>query len=121
LAKQKEWGQPPSSKTIVSPGQLEARFRIKRSTEWIGYQAHLTETCDHDHPRLITQVETTVATFQDSKVTATIQEDLSQRELLPEIQFVNERYTETDLLVSSRLCFTFTEKCCFIPIFIKKS
>jgi len=98
----KKWGQPPSSKMIVSPGELEARFRIKRNTEWIGYQVHLTETCDHDHPRLITQVETTVATVHDSKVTATIQEDLSQRGLLPEIQLVDEGYTETDLLVSSR-------------------
>jgi transposase len=97
----KKWGQPPASKMIVSPEDLEARFRIKRSTEWVGYQVHLTETCEHNQPRLITQVETTVATVHDSKVTETIQDDLAQRGLLPEIHLVDEGYTETDLLVSS--------------------
>ena len=98
----KKWGQPPASKMIVSPEDLEARFRIKRKTEWIGYQVHLTETCHQDQPRLITQVETTVATVHDSKVTETIQDDLAARGLLPDKHLVDEGYTETDLLISGR-------------------
>jgi transposase len=97
----KTWGQPPASKMIVSPEDLEARFRIKRSTEWVGYQVHLTETCDQNQPRLITHVETTVATTHDSKVTETIQDNLAKRGLLPDMHLVDEGYTETDLLVSS--------------------
>ena len=32
----------------------------------MGYKVHLTETCDADHPDLITQVMTTPATTPDS-------------------------------------------------------
>jgi transposase len=98
----KKWGQPPSGKMIASTEDLEARYRVKRSTEWTGYQVHLTETCDKEHPRLITQVETTEATRHDSKVTAVIQDDLAARNLLPETQMVDEGYVETDLLVTSQ-------------------
>jgi len=87
---------------IASTEDLEARYRVKRSTEWTGYQVHLTETCGNEHPRLITQVETTEATKHDSKVTETIQNDLETRGLLPETQLVDQGYIETDLLVSSQ-------------------
>ena len=98
----KKWGQPPSGKMIASTEDLEARYRVKRSTEWTGYQVHLTETCDKEHPRLITQVETTEATKHDSKVTETIQNDLEARGLLPAMQMVDQGYLETNLLVSSQ-------------------
>jgi transposase len=55
----KKWGQPPSGKIIASPDDVDARYCVKRSTEWTGYKVHLTEACDPAHPRLITQVETT--------------------------------------------------------------
>lgn len=95
-------GQPPSGKMIASTEDLEARYRAKRSTEWTGYQVHLTETCDKEYPRLITQVETTEATKHDSKVTETIQKDLETRGLLPKMQMVDQGYIETNLLVSSQ-------------------
>lgn len=98
----KKWGQPPAGKMIASTEDLEAKYRVKRSTEWVGYQVHLTETCDKEHPRLITQVETTVASKHDSKVTRTIHADLAERELLPETHLVDEGYMETDLLVESQ-------------------
>ncbi len=98
----KKWGQPPAGKMITSTEDLEAKYRVKRSTEWTGYQVHLTETCDKEHPRLITQVETTEATKHDSKVTEKIQDDLATKELLPDMHLVDEGYTETDLLVSSQ-------------------
>jgi transposase len=87
---------------IASTQDLEAKYCAKRTTEWTGYKANLTETCDKAHPRLITQVETTVATKHDSEVTETIQDDLADRELLPETQIVDEGYMETDLLVNSQ-------------------
>jgi transposase len=97
-----KWGQPPAGKMIASTEDLEAKYRVKRSTEWTGYQVHLTETCAKEHPRLITQVETTVATKHDSKVTETIQDDLAARGLLPEIHMVDQGYLEADLLISSQ-------------------
>jgi transposase len=63
---------------------------------------HLTETCDKEHPRLITQVETTTATLHDVKVTERIQDELAARDLQPKTQIVDEGYVEIDLLVSSR-------------------
>jgi transposase len=98
----KKWGQPPAGKMIASTEDLEARYSVKRSMEWTGYKVHLTETCDQGQPRLITQVETTLATKHDTKVTQTIQEDLAARDLLPETHLVDEGYTEADLLVNSQ-------------------
>ncbi|MEO8613266.1 MAG: hypothetical protein ABI690_35575 [Chloroflexota bacterium] len=50
--------QPSAARFITSPHDLEARCSTKRDTTWIGYKAHLTETCDVDTPCLITNVET---------------------------------------------------------------
>ena len=98
----KEWGQPPAHLMIASPEDEEAKYSVKRSTEWIGYKVHFTETCDDEQPRLITQVETTPATTQDVKVTHIVQDDLEERDLLPQTHIVDEGYMETDLLVSSQ-------------------
>jgi transposase len=87
---------------IASTEDLEAKYCVKRSTEWTGYKVHLTETCATEHPRLITQVETTVATVHDVKVTETIQDDLAARGLKPDVQLIDMGYMETDLLVNSQ-------------------
>lgn len=97
-----KWGQPPAGQMISSPDDLEAHYCVKRSTEWTGYKAHLTETCDEAHPRLITQVETTPSTVHDSKLTAKIQAQLAKAGRLPEIQLVDEGYMEIELLLESR-------------------
>lgn len=97
-----QWGQPPAHQMIASPEDLEAKYCVKRATEWTGYKVHLTETCAAEHPRLITQVETIVATVHDVKVTETIQDNLVARGLAPESQFVDMGYIEADLLVSSQ-------------------
>src|SRR6266853_1313312 len=70
---------------IVSPYDPEARASRKRDTVWLGYKVHLTETCDQDPgcPHLITHVETTVATLQDTEVLAPIQEHLRAKEVAP--------------------------------------
>ena len=53
-------------------------------------------------PQLIVRVQTTVANVQDVEVTAPIQEDLAQHDLLPEDQVVDTGYVDADLLVSSQ-------------------
>ncbi len=100
--KQKKWGQPRSNQIIASPDDAEARYCIKRSTEWVGYKVHFTETCAEEHPRLITQVETTAATTHDVNMTEQIQDDLIAKGLEPETQLVDMGYMEADLLVSSQ-------------------
>jgi transposase len=67
--------QPPAAVRITSPYDLEARYSSKRETHWVGYKVHLTETCDADHPDLITQVMTTPATMQDRVMGPAIQQD----------------------------------------------
>ena len=66
-----------------------------------GYKLHLTETCDPEEPRLITQVTTTVATVPDGPVTETIQDDLIRRSLTPETHWVDAGYVSTDNLYQS--------------------
>jgi transposase len=74
---------PPAAQRINSPYDAQARYGTKRSTTWVGYKVHLSETCDDDLPHLITHVETASATGTDYGVLPTIQEDLAQRALGP--------------------------------------
>jgi transposase len=86
---------------IVSPYDQEARSSRKRETVWLGFKVHLTETCDQDPncPHLITHVETTVATLQDSDVLAPIQEHLRAKELAPAEHYVDQAYPSGPQLV----------------------
>lgn len=97
-----KWGQPPAGKMIGSPDDLEARYCVKRSTEWTGYKVHFTETCQAEYPRIITQVETTPSTVHDVKVTSKIQDNLAAKGRSPQIQLVDEGYMEIDLLLESQ-------------------
>lgn len=92
---------PPSSLMICSPYDAEARYGKKRSTEWTGYRAHLTETCDEALPHLITDVQTTPAPVSDFDMLPKIQADLAARELLPSEQLVDAGYVTAAHLVSS--------------------
>jgi transposase len=92
---------PGSAELIASPYDVEARWSTKRGMEWVGYQVHLTETCDPDTPHLITQVTTTPATTPDDQMLEPIHEKLAARELLPEEHLVDKGYTTAELLVSS--------------------
>jgi len=47
---------------IENPYDPEARFSIKRQTRWMGYKAHVSESCDDARPHLITSIVTTPAT-----------------------------------------------------------
>ncbi len=91
---------PPCAQQILSPYDTEARFGKKRTTEWVGYKAHLTETCDDDGPHFITHVETTVATTDDACVTEVIHTDLAARDLLPDEQFLDAGYMSAEHIVT---------------------
>jgi len=80
---------PPSAQLIRSPYDLEARFSRKRTTTWVGYKVHLSETCEADQPHLITQVATTVSTEADSTTLPQIQQGLAAQALLPSQQLVD--------------------------------
>jgi len=97
---------PPAELFISSPYDVEAHYAKKRSTSWVGYKVHLTETCDDDGPDLITNVETTTACTADGAVTGCIHERLKEHDLLPAIHLVDtgctQRVPDAELLVMSQ-------------------
>jgi transposase len=92
----------PAAKLYFSPYDLDASAATKRSTYWIGYKAHFTETCDEDLPHLLTQVSTTIAPIPDRHALPEIHAVLEQRELLPERHLVDAGYTDAEALVASQ-------------------
>jgi transposase len=95
-------GLPPAALFLSSPYDTEVHYAKKRSTSWIGYKVHLTETCDEGAPHLITHVETTSAPMADSDALAPIHRALAGKGLLPNVHLVDTGYTSADLLVASQ-------------------
>jgi len=95
-------GIPPSLLFISSPYDVDAHYAKKRTTEWVGYKVHLSESCDDNLPRLITHVETSSAPIADSDLTATIHDALAGKDLLPATHIVDAGYGSAPLLVSSK-------------------
>jgi transposase len=93
---------PPNSRLIQSPYDIEVRNRTKRSLNWTGYTAHLTETCDEDSPNLIVNVETTPATSADIKVLNQIHTHLDDKKLLPGEHLVDTGYVDGEHLHTSQ-------------------
>lgn len=93
---------PPGALRIRSIYDVEARHSIKRSTEWTGYKVHLTETCDEESPRLITNVETTEATSQDQTVVNDIHKALKRKGILPKQHIVDQGYMSAHLIATSQ-------------------
>ena len=75
---------PPSTIAIHSPYDVEAHYSSKRSVNWVGYKAHITEICDDDSPHFITNVQTTLSTVTDEAVVEPIHQALSEKSLTPE-------------------------------------
>lgn len=94
--------QPPSAQRIHTPYDPEARYSAKRETTWLGYKAHLTESCDDDAPHLITHVLTTPATTPDFEAPAPIHTALAAKELLPGEHLMDAGYVDAGLLVDSQ-------------------
>jgi transposase len=93
---------PPASMWIRSPYDDQARYCTKRSTDWVGYRTHITETCDAGHPHLITHVETTEATLQDCEIVDKIHGDLMANDLGPELHLVDAGYVDAENLADSQ-------------------
>ena len=93
---------PPATTFISSPHDLDAHYAKKRSTSWVGYKVHLTETCEDDLPHLITHVETSTAPVGDGEMIPRIHADLAEKDLLPSTHIVDAGYMDAALLVTSR-------------------
>ena len=78
-----------AARLFYSPYHLDASAARKRTTYWIGYKAHLSESCESDLPRLITQVTTTIGPIPDGQTLPDIHAVLDQRDLLPEQHIVD--------------------------------
>jgi transposase len=93
---------PPASLRSDSPHDTEARYGTKGIRHWVGYKVHVTETCDNNAPRLITNVETTIAPKYDVKMTEVIHQALDDKEQLPTEHFVDTGYIDVQLLTKSQ-------------------
>jgi transposase len=93
---------PPGAVFISSPHDADAHYARKRTTQWVGYKLHLTETCDRELPRLITNVETTAGPTADGEATPAIHAALKGRDLLPRVHLVDTGFLDAALLVASR-------------------
>ena len=69
---------PPAHQCMGSPYDRDARYSQNRSTQWVEYKVHLSESCDADLPHLMTNVEIRLDTPQDA-VTPQIHAALAQR------------------------------------------
>lgn len=91
-----------AARLFYSPYDLDASAAKKRSTYWIGYKVHFTETCDEDLPRLITHVATDIGPIPDREALPAIHATLDQQDLLPEQHLVDAGYVDAELLVASQ-------------------
>ena len=94
-------GVPTSLLMVASPYDPDVHDAKKRSTTWIGYKVHLTETCDEDRPHLITHVETMPAPVVDRDALQPIHRALAAKDLLPGKHLVDAGYVDADPLVVS--------------------
>jgi transposase len=99
----KEDGLPAAARFINSPYDPEAHYAKKRTTCWVGYKIHLTETCEQDMPHLITHVETTPGPMADGEVTASVHKALAKKSLLPSMHLVDSGYVDGPVLAASQL------------------
>ena len=93
---------PKAAEVTESPYDPEAKHSNKRGRVWVGYKVHLTETCDEQLPRLITNVHTTVATEQDVGSTTLIEAALNEKNLLPSRHLVDAGYISAETVLASR-------------------
>jgi transposase len=87
---------------VESPYDPEARFRTRAGRGWVGYVAHLTETCDEGAPRLVVHTETTGAGVHEAMRVEAIHAALAAKGLAPSEHLADAAYMSADLLVSAR-------------------
>ncbi len=94
-------GTPPSIIFINSPYDLEAHYGKKRSLQWTGYKIYLTETCDEELPRIITNVETSSAPVADFYLTEPIHRALEKKNLLPAMHLADTGFVDAELVLAA--------------------
>jgi transposase len=91
---------PPAGQIQNSPDDPDARDGKKRDSAWVGYNVHVTETCDPDTPHLLVQVTTTPGATADETMRTPIQEDVARHALLPSMQLVDAGYIDAEGLAT---------------------
>ncbi len=91
----------PAKARLSSPYDSEAEFGKKNIYTWTGYKVFITETCDMDAPRVVSNVTTTGAGISDVTQTAGIHEALKAKQLLPKVHLVDGGFIDTNLLLDS--------------------
>ena len=97
--KGKELSKAPPG--VESPYDPEAKYRHRGRTKWVGYIAHLSESCDDDNPHLITHVRSTTANLHEIHSTQAIHQALADKLLSPSQHLVDSAYVDSELLVNS--------------------
>lgn len=97
--------QPPGALRIHSPYDPDARYSAKRTTEWVGYKAFVTETCDDDGVHLIMHVETTSAVTQDVDMGEPIHAALAEKDLLPNEHLMDAGFLDAEFLVHAQQAY----------------
>ncbi len=92
----------PSAQRLDTPYDPEARRGTKGRAFWLGYKAHVTETCDDDKPHLVVHVDTTEPAVADLVRVTPIYEALKRKGLLPGEHLVDNNYVTSNLLVDSK-------------------
>ena len=93
---------PPASVMISSPYEPDAHYAKKKTTSWVGYKVHLSETCEPGELHLITNVETTAGPVDDGDMTEVIHASLDNNNLLPDTHIVDTGYLDAELLVTTQ-------------------
>lgn len=94
-------GRNSAVNLINSPYDLEAHYGKKRSLQWTGYKIYLTEICDEDLLRLITNVETSAAPIADFYLTEPIHQSLKEKDLLPALHLANTGFVDAELMLAA--------------------
>jgi transposase len=95
-------GIPPAGLLISSPYDVEARYAKTHTTSWVGYNVHVTETCEDDAPHILTHVETTAGPVSDGVATPHIHQALERQGLLPTMPIVDTGDLDAERLVRSQ-------------------
>ena len=70
---------PRAKPGIESPYDMDARFRSRYGVNWVGYEVHVSETCDDDQCHLITHIDTTDASVHEAQRTQIIHQALADK------------------------------------------
>lgn len=93
---------PPSAVLITSPYDTEARYSRKKSTAWMGYKVHFTETCEMDAPHLLVEVIPTSATMADGDIVGELHAHLDEQQMLPAQHWMDMGYVDAEVLAESQ-------------------